>query len=243
MILAERDISRTAAESISETKAYGLFWLGRYAERVYMSLHLLRKYYDADIDGAHSPYALYCEKLYIPFSDELPSSYISHLLYGKDISNSLMSGLTFANDNALVLRGELTSETLSYMQMALCHMNECASVCETNITNLQSVTDNILAFWGAADERVLNATIRDFLFTGRFLERIDMEIRFGYEKGRVIKTYFIMRKYAERVGKACDFEILRELDAAMLEKASAESPAETDDRILSLLCRVLKMQN
>ena len=32
--------------TISATKANRLYWLGRYAERVYISLHLLRRYYD-----------------------------------------------------------------------------------------------------------------------------------------------------------------------------------------------------
>ena len=36
---------------ISATNANRLFWLGRYEERVHLTLHLLRKCYDAMIDG------------------------------------------------------------------------------------------------------------------------------------------------------------------------------------------------
>lgn len=35
---------------LSTTKANRLFWLGRYAERVYIALHLLRKHFDLMID-------------------------------------------------------------------------------------------------------------------------------------------------------------------------------------------------
>lgn len=31
---------------LTATKANQLFWLGRYVERVYLSLHLMRRYYD-----------------------------------------------------------------------------------------------------------------------------------------------------------------------------------------------------
>ena len=37
--------------AISANKANRLYWLGRYTERVYLSLHFLRRYYDQMIDG------------------------------------------------------------------------------------------------------------------------------------------------------------------------------------------------
>ena len=41
---------------ISASKANQLYWLGRYQERVYMTLHLLRKCYDQMIDGNPESY-------------------------------------------------------------------------------------------------------------------------------------------------------------------------------------------
>ena len=41
----------TQKNLISATKANSLYWLGRYEERVYITLHLLRKCYDKMIDG------------------------------------------------------------------------------------------------------------------------------------------------------------------------------------------------
>lgn len=37
--------------TISAMKANRLYWLGRYTERVYTSLHFLRRCYDRMIDG------------------------------------------------------------------------------------------------------------------------------------------------------------------------------------------------
>ena len=43
---------------ISATKANSLYWLGRYEERVYITLHLLRKCYDKMIDGELEEYSI-----------------------------------------------------------------------------------------------------------------------------------------------------------------------------------------
>mgnify|MGYP003595176586 FL=1 len=45
--------------TISATKANRLYWLGRYTERVYTSLHLLRRCYDKMIDGSTDEYEMY----------------------------------------------------------------------------------------------------------------------------------------------------------------------------------------
>jgi hypothetical protein len=37
-----------------------------------------------------------------------------------------VAGLESANDNAIVLREEIKSESLSYIQMSLCYIKECA---------------------------------------------------------------------------------------------------------------------
>ena len=49
--------------TIPANKANRLFWLGRYTERVYISLHLLRRYYDRMIDGQPKDYEEFYQKL------------------------------------------------------------------------------------------------------------------------------------------------------------------------------------
>ena len=48
---------------ISANKANSLFWLGRYEERVYITLHLMRKCYDKMIDGEMEDYRPFWQKL------------------------------------------------------------------------------------------------------------------------------------------------------------------------------------
>ena len=99
--------------TISATKANRLYWLWRYAERVYISLHLLRRYYDKMIDGLPEDYEGFYEKL--DANNPYPDMESFRLGYMYDDKNpcSLISGLTAAYDNAVVLREEITSETFS----------------------------------------------------------------------------------------------------------------------------------
>ncbi len=242
MELSEIDFMIRGRDTLNNTKASSLYWLGRYSERVYMSLHLLRKYYDNNIEASSSSaYELYCKQLHIPFNTLTPTKDISRLLYCNEISNSLMSGLGFANDNALVLRGELTSETLSYIQIARYHMQSCQEISEENITALQLITDNLLAFWGAAEERILNDTVKDFLFFGKYLERLDMEIRFAYSKERIIKTYYKLRKLVVSLRKACDEDAVAKLDALVIAKSASEDDSFNNAEILEELKGLFKI--
>ena len=48
--------------TLSKEKAIRLLWLGRYTERAYFSLHVLRKYHDKMIDEDDTAYKMYCLK-------------------------------------------------------------------------------------------------------------------------------------------------------------------------------------
>lgn len=112
--------------TISAIKANRLYWLGRYTERVYISLHLLRRYYDKMIDGKPKEYEEYYQKL--DTSNPYPDKESFRIGYMYDDKNpcSLISGLTAANDNAIVLREEIMSETLSYIELSLSYIRKSA---------------------------------------------------------------------------------------------------------------------
>lgn len=205
--------------AISATKANRLYWLGRYAERVYLSLHLLRRYHDKMIDGAPEEYEEYYRKLDI--SNPYPDKMSFRLGYMYDAKNpcSLLSGLEYANDNAIVLREEISSETLSYIQMSLCHIKERAAQGDTNITNLQAVTDCLLSFWGSIDERVFDERIRNFLRIGRLVEHIDLHVRFDYPFSRIIEAYESLKGCTETGGCIFDRMIEQQLDEMLTEEA------------------------
>lgn len=204
--------------AISATKANRLYWLGRYTERVYLSLHLLRRYYDKMIDGdAREYYEEYYRKL--DASNPYPDADSFRLGYMYDEKNpcSILSGLNAANDNAIVLREEIMSETLSYVQLSLVCVQEAAKKHTSNITDLQPVTDYLLAFWGSIYERVFDERVRNFLQAGKLVENIDMHIRFDYPFYRIMEAYESLKACAETEDGIFDQMILGHLDELMDE--------------------------
>lgn len=198
--------------TISATKANRLYWLGRYTERVYTSLHLLRRCYDKMIDGSSDEYEMYYHTMDV--ADTYPDieAFKLGLMYDSHNPASLISGLERAMDNAIVLRREIMSETLGYVEMAMSKMKAEAEKGDTNITNLQTVTDCLLSFWGSLDERIDDGRVRNFLIAGRLTEYLDMRIRFRYSWKRVGEFYRRLKHCAVVEGGLFDTNFEDKLD-------------------------------
>ncbi len=186
----------TTKYTITGTKANRLYWLGRYVERAYISLHLLRRYYDRMIDGSPKDYEEYYSKLDIHNSYASEEEFRMAQLYDPQNPNSIRAGLEAAMDNGIVLREEIKSESLAYVEMSLSHLKECAEKRESNITALQPVTDWLLAFFGSIEERVFEERIRNFIIMGKLVENIDLHIRFDYPFYRIKEAYESLKKCA-----------------------------------------------
>ena len=221
--------------AISAIKANRLYWLGRYTERVYISLHLLRRYYDKMIDGEPKEYEEYYQKL--DTSNPYPDMESFRMGYMYDDKNpcSLISGLIAANDNAIVLREEIMSETLSYVELSLSHIRKSAEKKDGNITDLQPITDYLLAFWGSVDERVFDERVRNFLRIGKLVENMDMLIRFGYPFYRIQEVYESLKLCAETEEGIFDQMILEHLDGLLEEDMYDSSNLQYKATVLKYL--------
>lgn len=204
--------------AIPATKANRLYWLGRYAERVYTSLHLMRRYYDRMIDGLPDDYEEYYRKLDIVNDYASEETFRIAQMFDSSNPASIMSGLEYANNNAIVLREEIKSESLSYVQMSLCLIKECAERKETNITALQPITDYLLAFFGSVEERVFDERVKNLIRLGRLVENIDMHIRFDYPFYRIEEAYESLKKCAEIEDMIFDPVIFKWLEELMHEE-------------------------
>ncbi len=205
---------------ITADKANRLYWLGRYAERVYISLHLLRRYYDKVIDGDIANLHEYYKNLGLDLEENDLDGELFQLaqLYSPVNSCSISSSLISANDNAIVLRRDITSESLSYIQMSMALMTECSVRGEKNITLLQPVTDYMLAFFGSIDERVFDKRIRKFLKMGRYIENIELHIRFCYPFFRIEEVFFSLKEAFVKAGAAIDEYSLEQLERLLTEE-------------------------
>lgn len=164
---------------ISLEQTNRLYWLGRYSERVYTTIRLYAKCYDDMIDDIGENYADFCKMLEIPNIYEDKDDFNKRYGFDETDPNSILSNLMRAYDNAIVLREEIGSETLSYIQLAIYAINK-AKISRAPLLELQNVQDNILAFWGIADDFIESETIRNIIRTGKRVERIDLYARLKF---------------------------------------------------------------
>ena len=161
---------------ISLEQTNRLYWLGRYSERVYTTIRLYAKCYDDMIDDIGENYADFCRMLEIPNIYKDKEDFNQRYGFDESDPNSILSNLIRAYDNAVVLREEIGSETLSYIQLAIYAINK-AKISRAPLLELQNVEDNILAFWGIADDFIESETIRNIIRTAKRVERIDLYAR------------------------------------------------------------------
>ena len=153
-----------------------LYWLGRYSERVYTTLREYAKRYDSMIELKNEDYSEFCRAQDIPNIYTSKEDFIRRYCFDDGDPNSIYSNLIRAYDNAIVLREEIGSETLAYIQLAVYAMNK-AKISEAPLIQLQRVVENIVAFWGMADDAIDNEAVRSMIKLGKRIERIDLYAR------------------------------------------------------------------
>lgn len=163
-----------------------LFWLGRYTERVYTTISLFSDKVDQMLDGQPGAYGEFCRDLDIPNIYASDEDFQKRYAFDKNDENSILSNLERAYDNAIVLREAIGSETLSYIQLAIYEMNK-AEQSSAPLLELQKVQDNILAFWGIADDLIASENVRNIIKVGKRVERIDLYARLKQPKENMVR--------------------------------------------------------
>ncbi len=186
----------------SITNTGRLYWLGRYSERVYTSLKLFSSSYDILIEQEN--YKSVCRFLEIPDIYTDKEDFISRYAFDPANPDSIYANLQRAYDNAIELREEIGSETLSFIQMAIYEMNS-AKLSAAPLLYFQKITDAILAFWGCVDDQIDDENTRNIIKIGKRVERLDLYARLRKDHvsllrevnrlaGRIARTDLIYRE-------------------------------------------------
>ncbi|MCQ2959923.1 MAG: alpha-E domain-containing protein [Bacteroidales bacterium] len=227
---------------ISANKANCLFWLGRYAERGYLMLHLMRRAYDEviDVPVGEVPYSDFLEKLDVYVSSEFTTSYqMMAQIYDPNTVTSLRSIIEFMMDNAIILRSEIYSESFSYIELCRDLIRKKADSKEMNITELQPITDWLLAFWGSIRERTYGQ-IYALLEIGRLIEHSDMIIRFDYKINRLEESWDLIKKYIKAEPELFDMAKVELFEKQINEKEKYEKhDKDYKDFILTILNEIV----
>ncbi len=200
---------------ISVEQTDRLLWLGRYSERVYTTLRLYYNSFDMMIDEITDSYAEFCRMIDIPDVYGSKEAFKDKYPFDEENPDSILSNLNRAYDNAIVLREEIGSEALSYIQLAIYDMNR-ARISRAPLIEMQRVIDNILAFWGIVDDSIDSEQVRNMIKTGKRIERIDLYARLGMSRKELIREIDRLVPRIERSGieyRRDKISVLKELVA------------------------------
>lgn len=100
---------------ISIEQADRLYWLGRYTERVYTTLNIFSKSFDSLIDGLVDSYVEFCKDIDIPNVYADKDEFVKKYPFDTENTDSIISNLNRAYDNAILLRESIGSEALAYI--------------------------------------------------------------------------------------------------------------------------------
>lgn len=167
---------------ISVTKSNRLFWLGRYYERVSLTLQFIMERYDEVIDTDMFDYSQYCADLGIDNNyvnmDDFFQRYVFDIHEYSSIRNSAEQML----GNGMVLRESIGSPTLAYLQMAVYALDEVSEKFASMGLGLQRVLDNIMAFRGCYDDYIADDSVRNTIKCGASVERLSFCMRTRYRE-------------------------------------------------------------
>lgn len=226
---------------ISAVKANSLFWLGRYEERVYITLHLLRKCHDKMIDGELEDYWPIWQKLDTTGAYQTIEEFTFGIMYDDTNPSTVMAAQTKAMDNAILLREDILSETLSYLEMSLALLKECRKKQEKNVICLQPVIDWSLAFWGSAQQRLQNHKALYIMSIGRNVENLDMLLRFDYSYERVALAYDSLKRYCKQMPNIIDEDIEGVLNSLIIEERFNLNDVKYKNKLLELINQLVKV--
>jgi uncharacterized alpha-E superfamily protein len=165
-----------------------LYWLGRYAERVYTTLHSFFDYYDITLDKDKNSYRNFLESLEIEDSYGDYHGFIRGFLFDKADPDSISAAFYSAYDNAMVIRNSIGSEALAYIQMAMDVFHSCRDTKNIRLA-FMPVMDYLLAFWGSIDDKLFDGEARTIIKCGKLVERLDLYFRFNYEHKLINSEY------------------------------------------------------
>ena len=205
---------------ISVEQANHLYWLGRYTERVYTTIRMFFESFDSLIDKSEDSYISFCQSLDVPNIYKSKEEFLSLYPFDENNSDSIISNLKRAYDNAIVLRENITTEALSYIQLAIYEMNR-AKESKAPLFELQYVLDKILAFWGTIDDRIESEQTRNIIKAGKRIERIDLYARLGVERKELLSQVHRMIPRVEKSGLLYDEQALEAVQT-LAEKEELE---------------------
>ena len=172
---------------ISVEHSSNLYWLGRYAERVYTTLDTFFDYHDATLDRDKNSYRDFLERLEVEDKYGNYDNFLDGFLYGEE-DYTIRAAFLNAYDNALVTRNVIGSESLAYLELASNTFKAGRGSKNLRLA-LMPVMDYLLAYWGNIDDHLATSEAGIIIRCGKIVERLDLYFRFFYDNKHINSEY------------------------------------------------------
>ncbi len=156
-----------------------LFWLGRYTERVFTTLKSLERVYDMTLDGNADCYKQYLSAFGLSDCGDADTFFRSYI-FDKKKPGSVAHSLERAYDNGIVLREEISTEALSFLQMAMDKLEKSSESTQGLLLALLPMEDILFGFWGCISDYIYDREILTIIRCGKSVERLDLYLRLKY---------------------------------------------------------------
>ncbi len=184
--------------NVALSKCSCLYWLGRYTERVFTTLNTFFKYYDKMIDKEPDLYKKYLSAIGVPDTYAGKEDFLYRYAFDVKVPDSIISNLEKALGNGIVLRQEIKSSSLSYLQLAIDKMK--TSMATTMFRyDLLFVHDNLYAFWGSIENNMTDDKAKNIIYLGKAIERLDLFVRLSYPDDEIRNAFSYLSKHVNTI--------------------------------------------
>ncbi len=220
--------------TITRININNLFWLGRYTERVFITLNSFFKYADKIIEKREF-YGKYLDDISVPNIYKDFDDFFDRYVFDEDDPNSIYSNLLRALGNGIVLREEIKTPSLSYLQMAADKFKSCRGTDKIRY-DLLPVRDAIYAFWGSVDSNMTDFDALRIIHLGKSVEHVDMLLRLSLPEEETFSALNNLVKHVERyIGQSgC---IINKVALSQI-KAAAAVPEKLGENRSALIANV-----
>ncbi|CAA6811764.1 MAG: Unknown protein [uncultured Sulfurovum sp.] len=162
--------------------ATNLYWLGRYLERIELTLSEINKAYDQIIDVNNEAGLELYQKFNLQLEYTGVRDFLNKAIRGKHASN-IADLMIQARENAIIARPNIDASTFGeIIELHLFCQEMSTSTVQIDYNDIDKILSLINEIWGVHAKKGKRQCSDYFLKLGKLIEEVDFRLRFNKEK-------------------------------------------------------------
>ncbi len=217
-----------------------LFWLGRYVERSFTTLKAVEIHFDKMIDKSHQACSEFIEAFGLVGNWGTADAFLQSFIFDKVNTNSVAHSLESAYDNAIMLREEISTEAMSFIQIAMDNLEKNKDVSQGIAYKMLPLEDILFGFWGCIEDYVYDEETKNIIKCGKFVERLDLYFRLNYPEKDIIREFGRLCKCLSEVPKNTPYRYNTASLSVLVEIIGSDNILKQTPQALSALSKLFE---